>query len=340
MASGDEDNEQSFRDAAYLEARRARAHAARYSDLSDDQLNDRYLDWIGRTGGGDSVEEDLLGEMERRGMIQADVMASAIIDVDINDRPITRADLDRESQALPEMALEAVLQRLRDRVAVDGDLVTWRDLFNPAPPTPTASRLQASASRSLAQNTIFSMAYGGAREPGARASDHSDPPPPQTGLAAALTISPVCQVQVETQAPEGTAWIRQINGLVPDEEGMAMFAGRYLQPPVGSTSYWIQPGTLMVVATARRRRGVTRREPDSHDLQLYVYLPEDLWYPIREGALRQEYGWHARMRGAVSVWLPLTLDGRVIRACQDGRNELGIWLQRGGPGRRRGHCAV
>jgi hypothetical protein len=168
-----------------------------------------------------------------------------------------------------------------------------------------ATDVRGESDRTRAQNVNFARLYGG------------------------TPIPPICQYQVQTEGPAvEISWMRQVDSIDRHETGMAQFSGIYLHPPVGQTHYWVQPGTLCIVAIPRRRSQVQAqtRYPE-HDLQLYIFLPDDIWYLLPDGELHQRIGWHEHAAQVLQTWIQLPRGIRVATALRAAYVELETTLE-------------
>ena len=259
----------------------------------------------------DDTDVDDWAEADRQAA--QEMLADAIISLDENGNPVTRRDLDNGTWVL-DMETGA-LSRPPVRPLFDRAEEIRREIAEGR-----AIQIQAEPVRPRMHDELWSALINPALgEPLISAEAAAQP---------MLPIPPICQRELIVDPPSvHVGWMRQVDEL-REAEGMAGLHGPYLHSPVGSNQYWVQPGSIVVVAAVPPNHGVARREEIrennyvQHDLQAYVFLPEGIWYAIPHAGMRQRSGWHDAMRQRLRPWVRLSRGGRVIQACTEMIAEL------------------
>lgn len=129
--------------------------------------------------------------------------------------------------------------------------------------------------------------------------------------------TPIWERSVVTYDIPASVWLRRVDGLAHEEVGMSRFVGAYVDLPdrwhTGRQAFVVYPGSLFI--------GCNVRTDGEQIVMLYIYLPDDIWYPIGS-PIERERGWHDLMQERIEPWLELSPRDRILRACADAQNEL------------------
>lgn len=131
---------------------------------------------------------------------------------------------------------------------------------------------------------------------------------------------PLFTTAVSTRLPGGRAeFVRRVTGVDNTQSGIQMFEGGYVYASDDGGGVMARPGELFLICNnpAQERQYIN----------LYIYMPNNIWWPVPHREQRRSRGWHQAIRPTVRLWTALSAPERVRRACNTSIGQLRTYLQ-------------
>lgn len=142
-------------------------------------------------------------------------------------------------------------------------------------------------------------------------------PPSLRGYEEPVFIGPgnppaFLQLRQRVRIPTNTVWIREVSSVAEAGARIDLFQGGYVNTQAGIAE--LRYGSLVLICI--------RDRTDIERVQLYVLLPEDVWYQVRDASVVRCNGWPLLLRRVAVSWAALGAQQRIVRATTEGIGDL------------------